>query len=568
MLIKLKVQNFAIIEDIEIDFKDGLTVLTGETGAGKSLIIDCIGLLLGERAASEMIRQGEEKAIVQGVFDNNSPLLRAALEKAGVPEKDGLIEIKRTISASKNVVKINDTTITLNELKYIMSLIADIHQQFDMVKLFNNENYLAMVDGFNSRLVNQYLDKYLESYALLKEQASSYNALVKRIDEFNRNQEEYEYAYQEIKALSLKENEEEEINSEISLLENYDKIYSLLMESKELMDGDALNNIYTIKENVSKLSEYQNEYQDYIERLNNAYYELEDMFEEIKKKASYLNYDPEHLDALIERNRTINSLKKKYDKTFDELRAYEDELAELLKYKEDYSILLKEEKDKLEASYEDAYVRAMDLHKVREDIGLSITKDLEKTLSELALTCRFNVAVINKEKSADLDISIFNETGIDTIEFFIETNIGEGLKPLAKVVSGGELSRIMLAIKLLYVKAQKIGTIIFDEIDTGISGDVASKVAKKIKELAYSHQVITITHLPQVASLSDHHIRIAKKVSNNRTYTTIKELSLDEKIYEIASLISSGKVTDKQLEYAKEMVMERKQNPSGFFFII
>ena len=558
MLIKLKVQNFAIIEDIEIDFKDGLTVLTGETGAGKSLIIDCIGLLLGERAASEMIRQGEEKAIVQGVFDNNTPLLRAALDKAGVPEKDGLIEIKRTISASKNVVKINDTTITLNELKYIMSLIADIHQQFDMVKLFNNENYLAMVDGFNSRLINQYLDKYLVSYAALKEQASSYNALVKRIDEFNRNQEDYEYAYKEIKALSLKENEEEEINSEISLLENYDKIYSLLMESKELMDGDALNNIYTIKENVSKLSEYQNEYQDYIERLNNAYYELEDMFEEIKKKADYLNYDPEHLDALIERSHAINALKKKYNKTFDELRAYEDELNELLKYKEDYSILLKEEKDKLQAAYDEAYVRATDLHKVREDIGLSITKDLEKTLSELALTCRFNVAVNGKEKDENLDISIFNETGIDTIEFFIETNIGEGLKPLAKVVSGGELSRIMLAIKLLYVKAQKIGTIIFDEIDTGISGDVASKVAKKIKELAYSHQVITITHLPQVASLSDHHIRIAKKVVNNRTYTTIKELSLDETIYEIASLISSGKVTDKQLEYAKEMVMERK----------
>ena len=558
MLIKLKVQNFAIIEDIEIDFKDGLTVLTGETGAGKSLIIDCIGLLLGERAASEMIRQGEEKAIVQGVFDNNTPLLRAALDKAGVPEKDGLIEIKRTISASKNVVKINDTTITLNELKYIMSLIADIHQQFDMVKLFNNENYLAMVDGFNSRLINQYLDKYLVSYAALKEQATSYNALVKRIDEFNRNQEDYEYAYKEIKALSLKENEEEEINSEISLLENYDKIYSLLMESKELMDGDALNNIYTIKENVSRLSEYQNEYQDYIERLNNAYYELEDMFEEIKKKADYLNYDPEHLDALIERSHAINALKKKYNKTFDELRAYEDELNELLKYKEDYSILLKEEKDKLQAAYDEAYVRAMDLHKVREDIGLSITKDLEKTLSELALTCRFNVAVNGKEKDENLDISIFNETGIDTIEFFIETNIGEGLKPLAKVVSGGELSRIMLAIKLLYVKAQKISTIIFDEIDTGISGDVASKVAKKIKELAYSHQVITITHLPQVASLSDHHIRIAKKVSNNRTYTTIKELSLDEKIYEIASLISSGKVTDKQLEYAKEMVMERK----------
>ena len=558
MLIKLKVQNFAIIEDIEISFKDGLTVLTGETGAGKSLIIDCIGLLLGERAASEMIRQGEEKAIVSGVFDNHTPLLKAALEKADIPEKDGFIEITRTISLNKNVVKINDTTVTLNELKNIMSLIADIHQQFDMVKLFNNDNFLAMVDGFNSRLINQYLDKYLSNYESLKKQNDSYHALVKRIDEFNKNQEEYEYAYQEIKALSLKEGEEEEITSEIAFLENYDKIYSLLMESKELMDGDALANIYQVKENINKLSTYQGEYQEYVSRLDNAYYELEDIFEDIKKKASYLNYDPEHLDALIERSHEINNLKKKYKKSFEELLKYADELSELLKYKEDYSILLKEEKDKLSTVYEETYVSAMDLHKVREDIGVSITKDLEKTLSELGLTCKFNVVITNKDKSPDLDINIFNETGIDTVEFLIETNIGEGLKPLAKVVSGGELSRIMLAIKLLYVKAQKINTIIFDEIDTGISGDVASKVAKKIKELSYSHQVITITHLPQVASLSDHHIRISKKVTNNRTYTTIKELSLDEKIYEIASLISSGKVTDKQLEYAKEMVMERK----------
>ena len=558
MLIKLKVQNFAIIEDIEIAFKDGLTVLTGETGAGKSLIIDCIGLLLGERAASEMIRQGEEKAIVLGVFDNQSPIVKAALEKANIPEKGGLIEVQRTISTSKNIIKINDTTVTLSDLKNIMSLIADIHQQFDMVKLFNNENYLAMVDGFNARLVSQYLDKYLTRYALLKKQSETYHSLVKRIDEFNKNQEAYEYAYNEIKALNLKEGEEEEISSEITLLENYDKIYSLLMESKELMDGEALSNIYQIKENINKLSEYQNEYQEYLSRLDNAYYELEDMFEEIKHKASYLNYDPEHLDTLIERSHAINNLKKKYNKDFNELIKYQDELNELLKYKEDYSILLKEEKDKLSTIYEETYVAAMDLHKVREDIGLNITKDLEKTLSELGLTCRFNVTVNSKEKNDELDIGIFSDNGIDTIEFYIETNIGEGLKPLAKVVSGGELSRIMLAIKLLYVKAQKINTIIFDEIDTGISGDVASKVAKKIKELSFSHQVITITHLPQVASLSDHHIRIAKKVSNNRTYTTIKELSLDEKIYEVASLISSGKVTDKQLEYAKEMVMERK----------
>ena len=558
MLIKLKVQNFAIIEDIEISFKDGLTVLTGETGAGKSLIIDCIGLLLGERAASEMIRQGEEKAIVSGVFDNQTPLVKAILEKINIPDKDGLIEITRTISSSKNVVKINDTTVSLNDLKQLMSLIADIHQQFDMVKLFNNENYLAMVDGFNSRLINQYLDKYISSYKDLKEGYTSYQSLVKRIDEFNRHQDEYEYAYNEIKALSLKENEEEEIDSEISLLENYDKIYSLLMESKEVIDGEALSDVYQVKENINKLLDYQSDLQDSFSRLNNAYYELEDIFDELKRKADHLNYDPSRLNELIERSHAIKSLKKKYGKSFSELLAYQDELMELLKYKEDYSVLLKEEKDKLVSLFNDTYTRANDLHKVREDIALSITKDLEKTLSELGLACRFNVTITQKEKNDDLDISIFNESGIDTVEFFIETNIGEGLKPLAKVVSGGELSRIMLAIKLLYIKAQKINTIIFDEIDTGISGDVASKVARKIKELSYSHQVITITHLPQVASLSDHHIRIVKEVNKGRTYTTIKELSLDEKIYEIASLISAGKVTDKQLEYAKEMVMERK----------
>ena len=557
MLVELKVKNFAIIEDIEIKFKDGLTVLTGETGAGKSLIIDCIGLLLGERAASEMIRQGEEKAVVTGIFDNQTPLLKAALEKANVPEKDGLIEISRTISTTKNIIKINDVSITLGELKSIMSLIADIHQQFDMVKLFNNENYLAMVDGFNPRLIKQYLDKYLSSFALLKEQHASYQSLVKRIDEFNHNQEEYEYAYSEIKALDLQENEEEEIDSEISLLENYDKIYALLMESKELMDGDALSDIYQVKENISKLASYQNEYEEYLPRLDNAYYELEDIFDEVKRKADHLNYDPARLNGLIERSHAINSLKKKYGKSYAELIAYQNELEELLKYKEDYSVLLKEEKEKLSAIYEETYLAAMDLHKVRESIGNSIAKDLEKTLSDLALSCRFNVVISNKEKSEDFNLSIFNENGIDEVEFYIETNIGEGLKPLAKVVSGGELSRVMLAIKLLYIKSQKIATIIFDEIDTGISGDVASKVAKKIKELSYNHQVITITHLPQVACLSEHHIRISKNVVNKRTYTSIKELSLDEKIYEIASLISSGKVTEKQLEYAKEMILEK-----------
>ena len=557
MLIKLKVQNFAIIEDIELDFKSGLTVLTGETGAGKSLIIDCIGLLLGERAASEMIRQGEEKAIVSGVFDNDTPLLRARLEKLNVPF-DGQLDIRRTISNQRNVIKINDETVSLGDLKTIASLLADIHLQFDSVKLFAPENYLSMVDGFSERLVGEYLEKYRSSLELLKKQNNRYNELIKRIEEFNKHQEEYVYAYQEINALQLSEGDEQAIEARIAILSNYDKIYALSMENKEIADGSSLEDIYRVKDNIEVLEKYDAEYQDINKRLNDAYYELEDIYSEIKRKADHLDYDPAELDNLIEKSHAINSLKKKYNKSFDELLAYAEELKELLKNKEDHQVLLNEEKEKLTVLYNDTYEKALDVHKVRDNVAIKIAKEIEKSLGELGLSCRFDVKVNAKEKGNDLAMDLFNEDGIDTVDFNIETNIGEGMKPLAKVVSGGELSRVMLAIKMLYVKSHKIGTIIFDEIDTGISGEIASKVAKKIKELSYSHQVITITHLPQVASLSDHHIRISKNIVGKRTFASAKELTLEEKIYEIASLISAGKVTDKQLEYARELVLQDK----------
>ena len=557
MLTKLKVSNFAIIEDIELEFNSGLTVLTGETGAGKSLIIDCINLLLGERAASEMIRQGKDKATVVGVFDNDTPLIRGLLDKLNIPF-DGQIEIKRTISNQRNIIKVNDETISLGDLKTLSSLLADIHLQFDMVKLFVNDNYLAMVDGFFERLINEYLEKYRSSLEVLRKQDSSYKELVKRIEEFNQHQEEFEYAYKEISALHLGDTNEQELESRISVLENYDKIYALTMENKSLADGTSLEDLYRVKENMASLEQYDYEYKELLARFNDAYYEIEDLYDSLKKKADHLEYDPSELEALIEKSHAINQLKKKYGKTYEQLMAYEDELKELLKNKEDHSLLIKEEKEKLEVTYHEAYERALDVHKIRENVAIKIAKEIEKSLNDLGLSCLFKVEVTANKEDKDLSLAIFNEEGIDSVEFYIETNIGEGLKPLAKVVSGGELSRIMLAIKMLYVKTQKIGTIIFDEIDTGISGEIASKVAKKIKELSYAHQVITITHLPQVACLSDHHIQISKSVKDGRTYAKAKELSLEEKIKEIASLISSGKITEKQLEYAREMVLQDK----------
>ena len=557
MIKKLIVKNFAILEDIEINFYDGLTILTGETGAGKSLIIDSISLLLGERASLEMIRNGEDKAVLTGLFTSNNIYLKAYLSKLGVPTNED-IEIVRVISPTRSYIKVNNALITLNDLKVIAHYLADIHLQFDMTKLLNKENYIEIVDGFNKEVIDEYKSKYLLSLESLKTENNKYLELVNRINEIKANQEQYEYDLNELKALSLQPNEEEEIKEKISFLKNYDKIYSLIKESEEIINKDSLSDIYMIKDNISKLATYQNEYKELSERLNNAYYELEDIYASINKKSRYFDYDPQELESLEERLSSINSLKKKHHKSFDELIDYQIELENILSNEQDFDHLLKEEKETLLKFYQDTYSLANDLSEVRKVTAKGIEKDCMKHLLDLSLQSVFEVRISKSPLSNEIDLSIFKENGIDDVDFYIETNIGEGLKPLNKIVSGGEVSRIMLAFKALMIKANKVETVIFDEIDTGISGEIASKVAHKIYEISLTTQVISITHLPQVAALSKNHVKISKDIRNNRTYTSIKYLNLEEKIYEIASLISNDKVSQKQLEYAKEMVLTSK----------
>lgn len=558
MLKNLLVKNFAIIEDINISFSSGLTVLTGETGAGKSLIIDSISLLLGDRANSELIRNGEEKATISGTFSFNNKRVNALLDELDVDYSDNEITISRTVTPNKSTVKINNKTVSLNELKNVMKYLADIHQQFDMVKLLNKENYLDIVDGFKYDLTNEYKNKYLHNREALLCKEDEYNSLLKRINEIKEKRDIYEFELKELESFSLREDEESEIDNEIDLLNNFDKIYELLNESKEIMERDSLSDIYRIKENISSLSKYQNEYVDIYNSLNDHYYEIEAIYDDLKRRIRHLDYDPKRLDSLIERKNDITSLKKKYHKDVKELLEYQNELKVLLQSDEDLDSSLNEKKKELSDLYDLTYESANSLSTLRKEISKSIEKELMKNLEDLSLKSIFKIDVSTKAKDKELDTSIFLETGIDEIDFLIETNIGEGLKPLAKIVSGGEMSRIMLALKALFIKSQKISTVIFDEVDTGVSGEIARKVALKIKEISLNTQVIVITHLPQVASLSNNHIKIKKEVKGNRTYTSIKELNLDEKIYEIALMISDGKVSEKQLEYAREMVLENE----------
>jgi DNA repair protein RecN (Recombination protein N) len=426
-----------------------------------------------------------------------------------------------------------------------------------MVKLLNKDNYLEIIDGFKYELVNEYRNNYLNELEILKKQNEEYQSLVKKIQDIKDKRDIYEYELKEISSLNLVKGEEEDIASRIELLKNYDKIYALLEESKELIDKDSLEDIYNIKENIDKLSEYQNEYKIVAEKLNDYYYELEDIYNDIKHKLGHLDYNPNELDELETRSNAINQAKKKYGKTVEELLDYQNQLKVLLQDDVDLDTSLKEERKKLSSQYDKTYSSANELSELRKQIAKSISNELVDNMADLALKVKLNIEVISSKKDDDLSLSIFTPNGIDEVEFYIETNIGEGMKPLSKVVSGGEMSRIMLAIKALFIKSQKISTVIFDEVDTGISGEIASKVAKKIKEISLSTQVISITHLPQVASLSNHHLKISKQVKDGRTFTSIKKLTLEEKIYEVASMISGGKVTNSQLEYAKEMILNQ-----------
>ncbi len=556
MLKRLTITNLAIIENIEVTFKDGFTVLTGETGAGKSLVIDSLSLLLGARASNELIRSGEDSALIRGVFEFNSPQLEAILFNLSIPTANNEILIERTISKTRNLIKVNGTSVSLNDLNKISKYLADIHSQFDFEKILNPENYLGIIDGFSYEMTSSYKKEYQERLQAYKEKKQAYEAMLERKKKLEESKDFYEFQYKELKAADLKEGEEESLASELSLLRNYDKIYELSQEANELVHEDFLDKIYELDKTLEKLSEYQSQYKESHDRLDDSYYVITDIFDTLKKSLDSIDYDPDRLNELEQRDSDLSELKRKYKKSLPELIVYRDELEETMGGDSTFDEDLQKKKDEMDEALKSAIEKGKELTVLRKNIAKSIEKELERNMAELLLKAKFKVSF--NELKEQPDESTLREDGLDEVDFLIETNVGEGLRSLSKVISGGEASRIMLAFKSVFIKANKIATVIFDEIDTGISGETAQAVAKKIHEISLSSQVIAITHMPQVASLSDHHILISKEVKGNRTYAHMKELNLDEKIRQIAYLISGGKITDKQLEYAKEMVLDRK----------
>ena len=556
MIKELNIKNFAIIEDLSINFEEGFSVLTGQTGAGKSLLIDTLSLLLGQRADADLIRSGEDKAIVYASFSYQNPKIDEILKNYDFEILDNLT-IYREITKSKNTIKINNQVTSLQVLKQLVIHLGDLHMQNDNYKLFSQENYLSFIDPLEDKKFNDLLSKYSLD---LNNYLNDYNVLndvIKRKNESLKNKDYLEYVYNEIDKLNLKENEDIQIEEEINKLSNFDKIFSSLKESYELLNNEYFNldNLYDAYTKIEKITKYDSSLEEVSNNLNTSYDLASEALSSIEKTIKNLDFDPNHLDELNLRINEINNLKLKYHKSLNELILYKEEIKLSLDLSNDFDNVLQEKEENLKKSYDKLIQSANLITEYRKKIAKNVEKAIIKEANDLnLLDTKLEIRFLNVDYSNYKNKEIFKENGCDQIDFYVSFNEGEELHPLSKVASGGELSRIMLSFKSYFASQSKLSFMVFDEIDTGVSGEVAFKIAKKMKEISKYVQVISITHLPQVAALADHQLYIYKEVINKRTYTRILKLDLDKRIEVIAKMISGEVITNSALEAAKEML--------------
>jgi len=557
MLATLSVKNYAIIDNITIDFKSGMTVLTGETGAGKSLIIDAISLLLGERASSEMVRYGEDKAVIEGVFYYQNEFIDHLLGEYGIEKlDDDMLIIKREIlSTGKSVSRINGNIVTLNQILEISNRLADIHTQLDTKKLFDNKNYLSFIDDFES--INL-IQEYKTSNRVYRGAFKEYNDLIVSKNKDIEQTEYLKFQIQELEKANLRVDEEEEIEQEVKFLNNFEIIHNYMTESVEILnENNIVNNLYSVKGALEKLAKIDQKYTNYVKIVEDSYYQLDDLSTTVSYDLNTLEFDSNRLDELNGRLAFLSELKRKHRKSIVDLISYLEELKTKVNIIDNYDEIIKDKYDEVIKLYHIVKNQATELSNHRRNLAKILETKVKENLIDLQLPktwfeIRFNQVLLNNP----LQSNYFLNDGIDTVNFYISLNVGEPLKELSKTASGGEMSRIMLALKTILSKNYGLSTMIFDEIDSGVSGNVAYSIANKLHHISDTTQVLCITHLPQVAAVSDQHIKISKISVDGRTITQVAELDYEAKVYEIASMISNDAISESSLTLAKELMQK------------
>jgi DNA repair protein RecN (Recombination protein N) len=559
MLRHISVRNFAIIENLEVSFKPGMTALTGETGAGKSLLIDAIGLLLGDRASSDMVRNGEQRATVEGLFHVQNKSVLKTLENLGIEAYDGELLIQRQINSNGgNVIRINRSIVTLKELKEVTSKLADIHSQGDTNRLIRQEWYLDMLDGFTPGESERLLKNYQQAKEDYELKFEEYNTLIKKQRDLEERRDFLAFQKQELEQLNLVEGELEELISEIDAIKHYDLIFRTIQEARmKLEELDAIGVLFDVARELDQIASFSEDYTALKKRFEDGYYELQDAFDTLVSLGNNLDFSPDQLQQKQDRLIEIEAIQRKYRKTIPELIGYLGEITEDLENAEAFDDLLKEAKNLVEKAYSNALLKAKELTEHRQKIALELENKLVTILRDLELPQTvFQIAFINREDKGAFQKGYLLENGVDVVDFLITTNVGEPLRPLAKTASGGEMSRIMLALKHVLSSSLNVDLMIFDEIDTGVSGFVAFQVARKMKDIAKHTQVLCITHIPQVASISSHHLHLIKEVKEDRTVATVKTLEGEQRVREIAAMMSGEEITDATLASARELLKQ------------
>ncbi|MBC1522604.1 DNA repair protein RecN [Listeria booriae] len=555
MLQELTIRNFAIIESLNLSFQEGMTVLTGETGAGKSIIIDALGLLVGGRGSVDFIRHGEEKLEIQGLFTINpqNKGCLEALESNGIDASDHMVVLERTLFQSgKNTCRINGKLATTGVLREIGSRLIDIHSQHEHQELMNDEFHLQLLDRFAWKEIAPTLSQYETKYAEYKEMKAKWHNWTKNEQELAQRLDMLRFQQDEITNADLRLGEEEALMEQKHVLANFEKINENLQNAYTALQGEerGLEFVSEAMRYVGAASDILPEYKTLSESVASSFYLLEESAMQIRQELDKLEFQPDELDTIESRLNELNQLKRKYGKTVEAIIHYNEEIDQEILELSDRETHLGQLEKELESAKQDLQKLAEKLTTIRQKAAKQLEKQIKNELNQLYMEKA--IFQVNFATPA----SEFTENGIDKVAFYMSTNPGEPLKPLSRIASGGELSRMMLALKTIFSRHQGITSIIFDEVDTGVSGRVAQAIAEKIYAVAVGSQVLCISHLPQVAAMADHHFYISKTTTANRTMTSVTALSGDEKVEEISRMIAGIEVTDVTKQHATEMLTQ------------
>ena len=554
MLRELKIENLAIIDELDLEFGDGLIVLTGETGAGKSIILSGINLLIGEKASVDMIRDGEDHLLAQGVFEINEEQAEELSARFGIDVEDNEVIVRRYFDRnSRGKVYVNGVRVSLTNLKEIMGTLVDIVGQHSHQMLLNKNNHVRLLDKFLGEEGKELRGNINRVYLKYKEVSNKIDEIEKNRQEAIEKKEFYEFQLNEINRVAPEVDEDNRLEEEYKKLFNAGKIKDKILDSNiQLRDGEvnALHFINNSRRNIESLCKYGEEFEEILEKLEKVYYELEDCIDMLDTADRDIDIDENRLQKVIERLDLINKMKSKYGATIEEIIEFRDNIAEKINLLEENSFEVKKFlKEKKEAE-EEYWKLALELRELRLKKALEIEKLLEQELQFLKMgDARFHIVVDKNEHMGN--------NGSDLIEFLISTNIGQGMKPLWKIASGGEVSRIMLALKVIFSRVDNIPILIFDEIDTGVGGETVRKIADKLREIGDHAQVVSITHSPAIAARAHEQFYIKKETVNNKTSTTVKKLDAKGRVVEIARMLAGENVTEAVLQHAEELLNER-----------